>query len=152
MSVDPVPSLIFSDPWSVRDRADSWAAAELALTHADGGSCTVRVERCVAGRLQSAYPASTKDLELQLLDASAPRLLTSVLEKSVAAVRAADPDCRRIVFGAPRAVPGAVAAAEAAGFRYVLDVDLPDTELSLLVCEPEWVAVRDDAADTVPEP
>jgi hypothetical protein len=63
---------------------------------------------------------------------------------------AADPECRRVVFAASVGDLDAVAAAQAAGFRYVLDVDVPDAELSLLVAEPDWVSDVDADLDRVP--
>jgi len=60
----------------------------------------------------------------------------------------ADPRCRRVVYAAPAGDSTALGAATAAGFRYVVDVDLPDVSLSLLVAEPGWVTAID--LDRVP--
>ncbi|GCE44881.1 hypothetical protein Rhow_000507 [Rhodococcus wratislaviensis] len=43
-----------------------------------------------------------------------------------------------------------IAAAEAAGFRYVVDVDVAESELSLLVSEPGWVTEVDIDLEHVP--
>lgn len=59
-----------------------------------------------------------------------------------------DAHCRRVVFAAAAGDQAMVAAVQAAGFRCVLDVDVPGAELSLLVAEPGWVTERDD--DRVP--
>jgi hypothetical protein len=49
----------------------------------------------------------------------------------------ADPACRRVVFASDAAALDRIAAAEAAGYRYVVDVDVEaDEQLSLLVTEP----------------
>jgi hypothetical protein len=47
-----------------------------------------------------------------------------------------DLPCGRVVFDADAGDAATLAAAEAAGFRYVMDVDLADAALSLLVAEP----------------
>ena len=150
MSADVLPHLELGSPWSSTTRSSSRLHAVLDLEHADGRRCALRVERCTGGRMEQAYPASIRDVEVQITGLSSPELLTSVLAATVSAVRAADPDCRRIVYGAPRADLGALAAAEQAGFRYVVDVDLPGAELSLLVSEADWVTAQDQAADAVP--
>jgi hypothetical protein len=55
-----------------------------------------------------------------------------------------------VVFAAPVDDLEIVAAAEAAGFRYVVDVEVPGEDLSLLVAEPEWVTRVDMDLDRVP--
>ncbi|MEI4271155.1 hypothetical protein TEK04_05430 [Klenkia sp. LSe6-5] len=134
----------------MRQQENSSARTDLELEHESGATAQIRLERCVAGRLESAYPASVRDVEIRVVALSDGGLLTAVLEGVVRAVRSAEPACRRIIYGAPRGQVGAVAASEQAGFRYVVDVDLVDAELSLLVSEPEWVSVADEAADAVP--
>jgi hypothetical protein len=66
------------------------------------------------------------------------------------AIQAADPRCRRVVFAAPVDDLEIVAAAQAAGFRYVVEVEVPGEDLSLLVAEPEWVTRVDMDLDRVP--
>lgn len=107
--------------------------------------------RSVEGRLRDAYPVSYHDVELQAADRPASQGFTSALAELSRAILAADQDCRRVVFGAPAGDEAAVSAARAAGFRYVLDVDVPGAELSLLVAEPNWVTTLDSGLDEVPE-
>lgn len=52
---------------------------------------------------------------------------------------AADPRCRRVVFAADADDAGAIESAGAAGFRHVVDVDIPGAQLALLVAEPDWI-------------
>jgi hypothetical protein len=116
----------------------------------DGHGREVVLERCAAGRLRDAYPVAEHDIEVQLTGTSLPRpQLTSLLSEVVAAVEAADPACRRIVFAVPEGDLDRISAAEEAGFRYVVDVDLPDSSLSLLVAEPTWVTRIDSDDDAV---
>ena len=150
MSVEALPHFELASPWSSTTRSSSRLQVVLDAEHADGGRCTLQVERCAGGRLEQAYPASVRDLEVQVSDLSDLELLPSVLTATIAAVRTADPRCRRIVYGAPRSDLMLVAGAEQAGFRYVVDVDLPDAELSVLVSEAEEVAQQDRALDVVP--
>jgi hypothetical protein len=62
----------------------------------------------------------------------------------------ADADCRRVILGVPVGDVSAIARGEAAGFRYVVDVNLPDRELSLLAAEPAWVIQESMHLDDVP--
>lgn len=111
---------------------------------------TVEVRRCAAGRLRNAYPVSTHDVEVRIQGRATPEVFTDVLGTAARTVFGADPHCRRVVFAAPAGEPGLVAAAEAAGFRHVVDVDVPGMELSLVVAEPEWVTQVDIDLDRVP--
>jgi hypothetical protein len=61
-----------------------------------------------------------------------------------------DPRCRRVVHAVPAGQRDQIAAAESAGCRYVVDVDLGREELSLLVAEPDWVTDTDIDIDRVP--
>lgn len=116
---------------------------------------TIKVERCVTGRLAGAYPAASHDVELQVAGVPTDRL-AEVLRTESDRVLTEDPRCRKVVFGAPVDDLEVMAAAEAAGFRYVVDVDVPDDdagalELALLVREPAWVTRVDMDLERVPQ-
>ncbi|MGP3911331.1 hypothetical protein [Nonomuraea sp. 10N515B] len=106
----------------------------------------VRLERCAAGRLREAYPVAAHDIELQVDEAG-----TELLRALVDSVSVADPRCRRVVYAVPEGDLARIAAAESAGFRYVVDVDLADAQLSLLVAEPAWVTRTDMDLGQVPD-
>ena len=108
----------------------------------------VTVERCLTGRLSRTYPASAHDVELRPTGSLAPERLTTTLASATRNVLTDDPRCRRVVFAPATDDWDAVAAAEKAGFRHVVDVDLPGAQLSLLVFEPGWVTAMD--SDRVP--
>lgn len=110
----------------------------------------VRTQRCVTGRLRNAYPVSAHDVELQLTAELPAGDLTEVLGAAAREILHGDPHCRRVVFAAPASERDALDAAEAAGFRYVVDVDIPGAELSLFVVEPDWVTAVDMDVDRVP--
>jgi hypothetical protein len=112
----------------------------------------VVLERCVKGRLRAAYPVAEHDVEARF-DGPIPEpaAVTSVLERAVATVLESDPQCRRVVFAAPEGDVATLAAAERAGFRFVVDVDLPDGPVGLAVAEPEWVTAVDMDLDRVPQ-
>ena len=117
-----------------------------------GSEVEVVLERCATGRLRAAYPVAEHDVEARFADATPePAVVTSVLERAVAAVLDADPQCRRVVFAAPEGDLATLAAAENAGFRYVVDVDLPDGSVSLTVAEPDWVTAVDMDLERVPQ-
>ncbi|WP_433346134.1 hypothetical protein ACQP25_26215 [Microtetraspora malaysiensis] len=166
MDAEAMPALSVPDPWTAETLSRSRGSGEMRLrrpasgaalnTGADAASggdgvlVEVRVERCTAGRLREAYPVGAHDVEIRVAEGTSPALLTEVLAVLVGAIRVADPRCRRAVFAAPVDRPDMVAAAQAAGFRYVLDVDVPGAELSLLVAEPEWVTCVGMDLDRVP--
>jgi hypothetical protein len=115
----------------------------------------VEVRRCANGRLRNSYPVAARDLEVQVLNPEFCGPLSEVLVTVVRAARAVDPHCRKIVYAVDRGrerreAAAMVSAAEAAGFRYVVDVDITGAELSLLVSEPDWVTRVDMDRDRVP--
>ncbi|MFJ2116226.1 MULTISPECIES: hypothetical protein [unclassified Streptomyces] len=120
------------------------------LVRGDGVTVDVRLERCAAGRLRDGYPVGARDVEVRVDDACPVAVLPGLLRALVAAVQRADPDCRRIVHAVPVGRPSTVEAAESAGFRYVVDIDLGQTEISLLVAEPDWATSTDIDLDRVP--
>jgi hypothetical protein len=111
----------------------------------------VRLEQCVNGRLRAAYPVNAHDVEVRISDGLGTAELTEALGEAARDALRTDPHCRRVVFAAPAGDLAAVATAEAAGFRYVVDVDIPGAELSLLVAEPGWVTAVDMDLDRVPD-
>lgn len=110
----------------------------------------LRARRCTEGRLRDAYPVSAHDVEIYTPNDTVSQALTRPLAEFADAILHAEPHCRRIVLPVTAGDQDSVAAAEAAGFRYVLDVDVPDAELSLLVAEPNWVTEVDAVLGTVP--
>jgi hypothetical protein len=122
----------------------------LRYTDNDGVAVELGARRCAEGRLRDTYPVSAHDVEIYTGKDAAPQALPEPLGELSRAIMAADPECRRVVFAASVGDLDAVAAAQAAGFRYVLDVDVPDAELSLLVAEPDWVSDVDADLDRVP--
>lgn len=116
-----------------------------------GADIEIGARRSVESRLRDAYPVSHHDVELRAFDGLASQGFTAALAELSQAILAADARTRRVVFAAAAGDEAAIAAARAAGFRYVLDVDVPGAELSLLVAEPDWVTKRDARLDQVPE-
>lgn len=110
----------------------------------------LQLQRCVSGRLRDAYPVGAHDVEVHVVDDVAAQEIVAPLAELTDAIQAADPQCRRVVFAVPAGHPAMLTAAQAAGFRYVLDVDIPGDELSLLVSEPQWVTQVDADLQHVP--
>lgn len=149
MSVPNLPALHLPATWSVTGHRVTRTRTEFFGTPDGTTATTIVVERSGAGRLADAYPISTHDIEIQVL-AVQPRVLTAVLQELTATIQQADPECRRVVFAAPAGDLASVAAAEQAGFRYVVDVDIFDGSVSLMVVEPAWVAHVDMDLDHMP--
>jgi hypothetical protein len=150
MGAAPLPPLVLGPQWTCTTTARSRAQALLTVRRNDSAEVAVEIQRCSAGRLRHAYPAGAHDVEVRIAEASTPELCTDVLRVLAGAIQVADPRCRRVVFAAPVDDLEIVAAAEAAGFRYVVDVEVPGEDLSLLVAEPEWVTTVDMDLDRVP--
>lgn len=108
----------------------------------------VHVDSCLHGRLTTAYPVARHDVELRV-DGADGAALTAVLQREGNRLLVEDPQRRKVVFAAPCGDVAVVSAAEDAGFRYVVDVDLGGAALSLLVLEPSWVRAVD--LDRVPQ-
>jgi hypothetical protein len=141
-------SLNSVEDWIIADQQSSRHATRCVLTKL-GTTVDATLERCTRGRLRDAYPVAEHDIEIRLDDAPTDEL-AALLGALSAAVQQADPQCRRVVFGAPSGDLATLAAAEDAGFRYVVDIDLADTSLSLAVAEPSWVTSVDMDLDRVP--
>jgi hypothetical protein len=135
--------------WTVLGQENSRTTAKISIQDAHGLVGSVTLERCTSGRLRDAYPVSEHDLEARVSNVP-PAAVTSLLSELVAAIQFADPRCRRVVFAAAEGDLVALSAAEDAGFRYVIDVDLPDGAVSLAVAEPAWVTAVDMDLDHVP--
>lgn len=150
MTFPPLPILHLPESWSVAGHQVGRTRTEYVLCPPDSAELTVIVERCGAGRLTDSYPVSTHDIEVQV-SAARPGTLTLVLQQVAAAVQQDDPQCRRVVFAAPVRDLSVIAAAEQAGFRYVVDIDIADGSVSLLVVEPAWVTRVDMDLDRVPQ-
>ncbi len=110
----------------------------------------VVLQRCATGRLREAYPVHRHDVEARLTGQWPAEEITRVLGEAARVAFEQDPHCRRVVFASAVADLATMAAAEAAGFRHVVDVDIPGLELGLLVAEPDWVTTVDIDLDRVP--
>ena len=140
------------DGWEQLDRSAGRASCRLVLrgpASVDGVVIDVELERCEVGRLREAYPVSEHDVEVRVGELE-PSTLAVLLRDLVPAVLSADPECRRVVFAAPEGDLAVLSGAEEAGFRYVVDVDLPDGSVNLTVAEPGWVTAVDMDLDHVP--
>ncbi|MFD5259191.1 hypothetical protein ACFWM5_41125 [Streptomyces bobili] len=151
ISVPPLPDLQLTARWNVSPLRRWPHAQELRISRTDEAAAgpVIRIERCAAGRLRDTYPVAAHDVEIQAGACSVedlPHLLTAVTEN----LGATDPRCRRLVLAVPADDLVRLTAAESAGFRYVVDVDLGTAEHSLLTWEPAWATQNDPNLDRVP--
>lgn len=139
---DPLPA-----DWQVKETApDSGWRQAFDVTQAGKPRGRVLVSNVVGSFLEAAYPAGLRDQVVQIGDNTQPGALQLVAEY----IMAHDPLCRRIVLGVSEGDLATIHTAEQAGFRYVVDVDIPGKALSLLVAEPEWVVKESVNLDEVP--
>ncbi|MDX1876136.1 hypothetical protein SBI67_28800 [Mycolicibacterium sp. 120266] len=118
----------------------------------DDGECVEALARyATGGPLRDAYPVGAHDVEIRISSSLAPPSgLASFLGELGGAILSADRACRRVVVAVAPDDLAVVSAAEAVGFRHVVDVEVPGEELSLFVLEPEWVTEVDADLDRVP--
>ncbi|MYZ33802.1 MULTISPECIES: hypothetical protein [unclassified Streptomyces] len=147
--VPPIPDLQLAPQWHTELLHRRRHAQDMIIGRG-ADTAAVHVERCAAGRLRASYPVGLHDLELQV-DGCGIEFLANVLSEAIEAVPLTDPQCRRLVLAVPADESSRVAAAEAAGFRYVVNVDLGDTEHSLFAWEAAWVTRTDPDLDRVPD-
>jgi hypothetical protein len=141
----PVPAPALDGPWTEDEEVPGRRARRLRLP--DG--LTVEIERCVVGRLQQAYPVGAHDCEIRVRGTDESDRLAVALREVASAVLAADPLCRRVVYATSPQQPVHAEAAKAAGFRFTVEVDVPET-VELFVREPAWVTEGDSQLDDVP--
>ncbi|WP_369192200.1 hypothetical protein [Streptomyces sp. R08] len=142
INVPRVPHLALHPPWNVLSTRPTHYASDLCV-QGHSLQLVVRVERCAAGRLRDAYPVGARDIEVSIDGPCPPDVLTDLLGALTDAVTGEDPRCRRVVFAPDSADQTRIRAADSAGFRYVLDVDLGADAVSLFVAEPLWVTRTD---------
>jgi hypothetical protein len=151
MSADEVDLLKWPDPLPA-----AWQAAEVPAAGTGSTAYEVTEDGQPRGRVEvrfaaasdvgAAYPAGVRDRLLEP-PADAPAAALQLVSE---AVMAADPACRRLVLAVPEGDIAQVARGEEAGYRYVVDVDLPRRSVSLLAAEPEWVLEQSRHLDDVP--
>lgn len=134
-----------------RQLASRERSVRLRFDDQTGTAVEFGVRPCADGRLRDTYPVGAHDTEIYAFDDIAPQILTRALAELTRAVLDADPRCRRVVFAAPADHPDIEKAAAAAGFRHVVDVEVPGAELNLLVAEPGWVRKVDADIEKVPD-
>lgn len=124
---------------------EGWAAAYV-VTENGSPAGEVNVAFVASTPLATAYPAGLRDRLIQPSPESGAQAVQIVSEQ----IMAADPACRRLVLAVEEGDVAGVARGEAAGYRYVLDVDVPGRSLSLLAAEPDWVLEDSRHLDNVP--
>jgi len=131
-----LPELPLGQGWTQTNVGDP-----VGLVRFDGeGVVELGFRRCISSRLRDTYPVSYHDIELFGLNDAPPQAFARALAELSEAVLKADPLCRRVVFAASAGQADMTLAAEMAGFRPVVDVDVPGAELRLFVAEPVWVS------------
>lgn len=94
-----------------------------------------RRQLCLTGQLRNAYPVGSHDVQI-VIDADAATV--EGLCDAASSIFEGDPACRRVVFAPDTDDVDSIEVAERAGFRMVVEVDLPGATVKILVCEPQW--------------
>ncbi len=124
----------------------AWPRRYDATTAAGDAAATVLERFAVDGNLKNAYPAGAGDRQLAIVQPSTTEAVSAIVHS----ILTDNPRCRRVIIAADEGDLPAIAAAEAAGFRYVVDVDTADGTYSLLVAEPEWVLILPRDLEDIP--
>lgn len=146
----PVPEVDLGPDWVVLDRTVAPAQVRQVVERGEHRS-VVLLERAATGVFRDAFPVGEHDLRVDVDPLPEPRELTELLGLFRAQFNLVDPDCRRLVYAAPEDDLTVVAAAEQAGFRYVVDVEVSTGSYSLMVVEPDRVTSVDMDLDRVPQ-
>lgn len=150
MTRQELPGIFYSDDRpgdefevSTAPGPEGWETSyQVTREGADLGSVAVR--HTLTGRLSEAYPVGARDLEVEVHTEDPQALWAATHE-----IFEHDSACRRIVLATNVGDIPAIDFGERAGYRYVVDVEIPgDIELSLLVAEPEWVLKEPRAIET----
>lgn len=118
----------------------------LEMVGSDGEAAVIRARRARLGEFVDAYPAGAHDVELLVTGRPAP----ADVARAASDVLAADERCRRVVLAVPEGDIPAIAWAEDAGFRYVVDVEVRSGAYALTVVEPEWVLAQPHILEDIP--
>lgn len=110
------------------------------------GYASLGHRRARSGDLRDAYPAGAHDIELGVIGRPTPEAAAEYTQDLLRA----DPRCRRVVLPVPELDLDAIAWAEEAGYRYVIDVETYEGGYSLLVTEPQWVLDQPVVLEEIP--
>ncbi len=124
----------------------NWRDETHEVASANGAPARLGIRPARGGDLVDAYPAGADDKELAV--EGEPQL--QAVRDYVAGVLERDPRCRRVVLAVPERDLEAIAWAEDAGFRFVVDVETRVGAHSLLVVEPDWVLAQPHALEDIP--
>lgn len=132
--------------WQRHSEPGEDGAVVHTVTHDGEPRGTVTTRRALTSALRTSYPGAEHDQVLEPSGSAPAEAVQLVAE----ALFAAHPECRRLVLAAPVDDLAQIDRAERAGLRYVVDVDLPGQELSLLAAEPDWVLAESRGINTIP--
>jgi hypothetical protein len=118
----------------------------LAISHEGDHVATVGVQRVVDSEFAATYPSGLRD-RLLLPEPGAPAEAIQLASEFVMETEAA---CRRLVLACAEDDLEAIGIAEAAGYRFVVEVDLHRGSFALLTAEPAWVLEESRNIDEVP--
>lgn len=145
-----VPVVDLGPAWGVVDQAVTPVHVRQVVEKGEHRT-TVLLERVAAGIFRDAVPVGEHDLRVDLDPVPDDDGLVELLGVFREQFSVLDPNCRRLVYAAVEGDLEVIAAAEAAGFRYVVDVEVSDGRYSLMVVEPERVTSVDMDLDRVPQ-
>ena len=118
----------------------------LAVRHKGSRVATLGVKRVVDSEFAATYPSGLRD-RLLLPEPGAP---AEAIQLASEIVMGSDPACRRLVLATAEDDLDAIGVAEAAGYRFVVEVDLHRGSFALLIAEPVWVLEESRNIDEVP--
>lgn len=148
---DELDQLKWPDPlgpeWVLESLAPEFGQEfSLAIKHSGSEVALVNIARAVGSVFESSYPAGLRDRLLAVSD-GAP---AGAIQLASEFVMATDGACRRIITACAEGDIDSIARAEAAGYRFVVEVDTRTGSFALLAAEPAWVLEESRNIDDVP--
>jgi hypothetical protein len=141
--INPLAQL--GSDWTVTPEDERQTA--LHFDNGDGIFAAV-VRRPADGPLRTAYPVSAHDVEICVHGDATSEQFGAHLAVLTTALLTDDPTCRRVVVALATNDDARIAAMPSAGYRHVVDVEVPDAELSLFVREADWLMDMDRVPGT----
>ena len=135
-----------ADTWAATVSEDTAGRQIYTITEDGDDRGVITVEYAKDSKVRYAYPVGLHDRLLTPSADTVAEAIQLVSEK----VWEAHQNCRRLVIATTEEDIPEIARAEKAGYRYVVDVDLPQESVTLMAAEPGWVLEESRNIDLVP--
>lgn len=120
--------------------------SSFAVHHSGSLVARVNVTLVLGSEFEASYPAGLRD-RLMTVTERGPAQAIQIASEFVMSV---DRSCRRIVMACAEDDIESIARSEAAGYRFIVEVDTYSGSYALLAAEPDWVMEKSRNIDDIP--